>query len=148
MYTSHDARFDSLIGDSLLQLSPSPGMMESIIVLVSFHYLFVTKVDRAFEVKCMYSQLEDKVLDHSLNIRCDSPSIFCKSGQGGSLASSRTDCRFLSFFQSNPDRVTSGQRTAVGRVSLRRHPRRPYGAGGSFRQSRRATPTHLDLRRP
>lgn len=55
-----------------MQLSPTPGLEESITVIISFHYVFVTKVDKAYRVVCSYGQdSQDNVaiVTQNLNIR-------------------------------------------------------------------------------
>ncbi|MFH4976811.1 hypothetical protein AB6A40_003520 [Gnathostoma spinigerum] len=42
------------------QLQPM-GFTYSIIIVISFHSQFITKIDRAFNVRCFYSQLQKEV---------------------------------------------------------------------------------------
>lgn len=55
------------------KLAPEPGLEESLTILVSFHYVFVTAQDRAYKVVCVYGQESAantiSVVTHGLNIR-------------------------------------------------------------------------------
>jgi hypothetical protein len=51
----------------LLQLTPS-GMNYMIVFVVNFHPQFVTKVDRAYNVRCFYAQ-SDKTVTSQLEVR-------------------------------------------------------------------------------
>ncbi|XP_003371583.1 putative cuticlin-1 [Trichinella spiralis] len=39
-------------------IDPQPGMMQSIVVVISFHRTFITKVDRAYMIQCFYMETE------------------------------------------------------------------------------------------
>lgn len=43
------------------QLTPQRGMMQSLVVIISFHSIFLTKVDRAYKVQCFYMEAEKTV---------------------------------------------------------------------------------------
>uniref|UniRef100_A0A5S6QAP0 ZP domain-containing protein n=1 Tax=Trichuris muris TaxID=70415 RepID=A0A5S6QAP0_TRIMR len=42
-------------------IDPQAGMMQSIVVVISFHRLFITKVDRAYVIQCFYMEAEKTV---------------------------------------------------------------------------------------
>ncbi|KAL1227252.1 Cuticlin-1 [Trichinella spiralis] len=42
-------------------IDPQPGMMQSIVVVISFHRTFITKVDRAYMIQCFYMETEKTV---------------------------------------------------------------------------------------
>lgn len=44
-------------------------MMYSATVIVSFHPVFITKVDKAYKIECFYGET-DSQLDAQLNVRC------------------------------------------------------------------------------
>uniref|UniRef100_A0A915ICY6 ZP domain-containing protein n=1 Tax=Romanomermis culicivorax TaxID=13658 RepID=A0A915ICY6_ROMCU len=41
--------------------SPQPGMMQSLVAIISFHKLFITKIDKAYKVQCFYMEAENIV---------------------------------------------------------------------------------------
>lgn len=43
-------------------------MMQSVIVIISFHKIFVTKVDKAYKVQCFYMEA-DKTVAQSIEVR-------------------------------------------------------------------------------
>lgn len=45
----------------LFQLAPQPGMMQTIVTVISFHKLFITKVDKAYKVQCFYMEAANVV---------------------------------------------------------------------------------------
>lgn len=53
----------------IFQLSPQPGLMESLTIIVSFHHLFITKVDRALNIQCFYSQMNEVRINKEIDIR-------------------------------------------------------------------------------
>ncbi|KFD58671.1 hypothetical protein M513_00364, partial [Trichuris suis] len=44
-----------------VHIDPQPGMMQSIVVVISFHRLFITRVDRAYMIQCFYMEAEKTV---------------------------------------------------------------------------------------
>lgn len=58
-----------LLEVTLLQLTPGPGLEQSIVVVISFHYLFVTKVDKAYYIQCFYGQQDMAAVSYGLNVR-------------------------------------------------------------------------------
>ena len=52
------------------KVSPTPGLMQSVVVVVSFHHLFMTKVDRAYSVRCYYAQSETSIVGGMVTVRC------------------------------------------------------------------------------
>uniref|UniRef100_A0A914WM63 ZP domain-containing protein n=1 Tax=Plectus sambesii TaxID=2011161 RepID=A0A914WM63_9BILA len=60
-----------MFGDCNMQrarrLAPQRGMMQSIVVIISFHRIFLTKVDRAYKIQCFYMEA-DKILTASLDV--------------------------------------------------------------------------------
>lgn len=54
---------------SLLQLGPEQrGVEQSIVIIVSFHDTFITKVDRAYRCTCFYMEA-DKVVTNRFDVR-------------------------------------------------------------------------------
>lgn len=54
---------------AFLQLTPGPGLEQSVMIMVSFHYLFVTKVDKAYFVHCFYGQQDTATVSYGMNVR-------------------------------------------------------------------------------
>lgn len=50
-----------------LQVEPS-GMLVRVNVVVKFHPIFLTKIDRAYAIECFYMEA-DKTVDQLLNVR-------------------------------------------------------------------------------
>ncbi len=44
-------------------------------LVVSFHYVFITKVDRAYKIICSYNQDSLAIVTHNLNVRWASVAI-------------------------------------------------------------------------
>jgi hypothetical protein len=51
-----------------VQLNPR-GVMYTTVMVVSFHPIFITKVDRAFNVQCFYGEVTQSVTT-GLDVRC------------------------------------------------------------------------------
>lgn len=46
-------------------------MQQTITIIVSFHALFITKIDRAYNLRCFFMSSGEKVITQGYQVRCD-----------------------------------------------------------------------------